>query len=117
MVKLYKVLARPKFEYSVQAWCPYLKDIDKLEKVQARATRLISGCKNLSYENRLKYTGLTTLSERRMRGDVIEVLKILKGFSKVNYKTWFELSANSRTRGHGCKHIKSRSRLDIKKIF
>ncbi len=53
---------------------------------------------NLSYEDLLKYTGLTTLRDRRMRGDVIEVFKILKGFSKVNDKTWFKLSANSRTR-------------------
>jgi len=81
MVRLYKALVRPKLEYCVQAWCPYLKkDIDKLEKVQARATRLVNGCKNLTYENRLNYTGLTTLSERRIRGDLIEVFKILKGF-------------------------------------
>ena len=100
MVKLYKALIRSKLEYCVQSWCPYLKkDIDKLERVQARATRLINDCKNLSYENRLKYTGLTTLSERRIRGDMIEVFKILKGFSKVNYNTWFKLSVNSRTRG------------------
>ena len=46
MIKLYKALVRPKLEYCVQAWCPYLKrDIDKLEKVEARATRLINDCK------------------------------------------------------------------------
>src|SRR5438132_5777714 len=104
IVRLYKALVRPKLEYCVQAWCPYLKkDIDKLEKVQARATRLIDGCLNLRYDNRLKHTGLTTLSERRIRGDLIEVFKILKGFSKVNYNTWFILSVNSRTRGHSYK--------------
>ena len=69
--------------------------------------------KNLSYENRLSYTGLTTLSERRIRGDLIEVFKILKGFSKVNYNTWFKFSVNSRTRGHRYKLVKSRSKLDI----
>ena len=118
MVRLYKALVRPKLEYCVQAWCPYLKkDVDKLERVQARATRLVGGCKNMGYDDRLKFTGLTTLSERRVRGDLIEVFKILKGFSKVDYKTWFELSDNSRTRGHGYKLIKSRSRLDIRKHF
>ena len=121
MVKLYKALVRPKLEYCVQACCPYLKkDIDKLKKVQARATRLISRCKSLSYEYGLKYTGLTTLSEKRMRGDMIKVFKIIKGFrpfSKLNDKTWFELSANSRTRGHSYKLIKSRNRLDIRKNF
>src|SRR5688572_9934880 len=107
MVRLYKALVRPKLEYCVQAWCPYLKkDIDKLEKVQARATRLIKDCRNLSYENRLKYTGLTTLSERRIRGDLIEVFKILKRFSKVNYNTGFKLSVNCRTRGYSYRLVK-----------
>ena len=118
MVRLYKALVRPKLEYCVQAWCPYLKkDMDKLERVQARATRLINGCQNVTYENRLHYTGLTTLSERRIRGDLIEVFKILKGFSKVKCSTWFKLAVNSRTRGHNYKLVKSRSKLDIRKNF
>jgi len=118
IVRLYKSLVRPKLEYCSQAWRPYLKkDIDKLEKVQARATRLITECKKLNYEKRLKYTGLTTLTDRRIRGDMIEVFKILKGFSKVKYSNWFKLAVNGRTRGHKYKLIKSRSRLDIRKNF
>lgn len=118
MVKLYKALVRPKLEYCVQAWCPYLKkDIDKLEKVQARATRLIYDCRKLNYENRLQYTGLISLSERRVRGDLIEVFKMLKGFSAVNYSKLFKLSGNNRTRGHCYKLVKTRSRLDIRKNF
>jgi len=42
VLKLYKSLVRPKLEYCVQAWKPYLKrDIEMLEKVQKRATRLM----------------------------------------------------------------------------
>ena len=93
------------------------KDIDKLEKVQARATRLVNGCQKLASENRLNYTGLTTLRERRIRGDMIEVFKILKGFSKVKCGTWFKLSVNSRTRGHRYKLVKSRSKLEVRKNF
>ena len=114
-------MVRPKLEYCIQAWCPYLKkDTDKLEKVQAGATRLINDCKNFNYENRLKYTGLPklpSLGERRVRGDLIEVFKVLKGFSKVNSSTWFELSNNNRTRGHRFKLTKSRSRVNIRKNF
>ena len=93
MVKLYKALVRPKLEYCVQAWCPYLKkDIDKLEKVQTKATRLIYDCRKLNYENRLQYTGLISLSDRRVRGDLIKSVKMLRGFSAVNYSKWFKLS-------------------------
>ena len=76
ITRLYKALVRPKLEYCVQAWCPYLrKEIDKIERVQHRATKMIEECKGLSYEERLKETGLTTLTDRRLRGDMIEVLK------------------------------------------
>ena len=92
MVKLYKGLVRPKLEYCIQAWRPYLKkDIDKLERVQTRATRLISECRNRNYDYRLQITGLTTPEERRNRGDLIEVFKMMKGFSKVDYTNGFNL--------------------------
>ena len=49
ILKLYQSLARPKMEYCVQAWQPYLKkDIDLLEKVQKRATRLMIKDRSLS---------------------------------------------------------------------
>ena len=75
-------MVRPKLDYCVQAWRPYLKkDIEKLEKVQRRATKLISECRGLSYTDRLRVTGLTTLEQRRDRGDMIEVFKMLKGLN------------------------------------
>ena len=56
-------------------------------------------------------------SERRTRGDLIEVFKILKDFSKVNHSIWFNLSNNRNTRGHIYKLNKFRSRLDLRKFF
>ena len=118
VTRLYKALVRPKLEYCVQAWRPYLrKDIDKMERVQHRATKMIEGCKSLSYEDRLKATGLMTLEDRRKRGDMIEVFKFLKDINKTDSGQWFHLANNVRTRGHRLKLVKNRSRLDIRKNF
>ena len=90
IVPLYKAKFRPHLEYCIQAWNPYLmKDIYMLEKIQRRATKLISGLIYLRYEERLKKCGLTTLKTRRLRGDQIEVVKILNGCENVDSNTFF----------------------------
>ena len=65
------------------------KDIEKIERVQRRATKMISECSKLSYEEMLKTTGLSTLEARRTRGDLIEVFKILKGLAKWTISIFF----------------------------
>ena len=63
-------------EFAIQAWSPYFKrDIECLEKVQRRATKVVKGFKSLSDEARLHKLGLTTLYDRRLRGDLIEAYK------------------------------------------
>ena len=85
-----KSLIRPHLEYCIQAWSPYLrKDIDMLEKIQRRATKLIPGLRDLTYEERLKECGLTTLETRRLRGEQIEVFKILNGYGNVDSNIFF----------------------------
>ena len=70
-----------------QAWRPYRKkDIDKLERIQRRATKMIPELRDLSYESRLLQCGLTTLETRRLRGDQIEVFKIVNGYEDVDRK-------------------------------
>ena len=101
---MYPGLVRSHMEYAVQAWSPqYRKDIEVLEKVQRRATKLIPEIKDKPYEERLKIIGLTTLEDRRIRGDLIEVFKIMHGFENLERKKFFKLSSevDSRdTRGH-----------------
>ena len=118
ITKLYKALVRPKLEYCVQAWRPFLKkDIGKLEQVQHRATKMIQECRGLGYEARLKITGLASLEDRRVRGDMIEVYKTITGKNKIDSSKFFKFQNNNRTRGHSLKLEKGRSRLDIRKNF
>ena len=69
---LYPSLVRSQMEYAVQAWSPSLKkDIDLLEKVQQRATKLVPSLKDKPYEERKQALNLTSLEERRVMGDLI----------------------------------------------
>ena len=77
-VKIYKTMVRSHLEYAVSVWSPSSKGaIDDLERVQRRATKMIRHCHDMPYKDRLKYLNLPTLAYRRIRGDMIEVYKIL----------------------------------------
>ena len=76
-IMLYKALVRPHVEYANSIWSPYKKgDIEAIEKVQKRATKLVISLKKLPYKERLLQLNLHTLKYRRLRGDMIEVYKI-----------------------------------------
>ena len=71
-------MVRPHLEYANSVWCPYKKgDIEIIEKVQKRATKLIISVHKLTYIERLKQLQLPTLKYRCMRGDMIKVFKIV----------------------------------------
>ena len=54
IMRLYKSLVRPRLEYCIQAWSPYhKKDIEVLERVQIRATKMVYGYGDLNYKDRL----------------------------------------------------------------
>ena len=80
LTHLYKMYVRHHLELSVQAWSPwYVKDIELLEKVQKRAVNMVVGLKSTSYEGKMAELGITSLQERRFRGDMIQVWKYLHG--------------------------------------
>jgi len=90
IIPLYKAIVRPHLEYCIQAWRPHhTKDIDKLERVHRRATKLIPELKYLCYERRLLECRITTLETRILR-DLIEVLKILNGYEDIDSNIFFK---------------------------
>jgi len=103
--QLYTAMVRPHLEYANVVWHPYLKkDIDLLERVQHRATRLVPGLSKLSYEERLRRMQLPSLTYRRLRGDAIEVFKYLHGIYKIdNTILPLEHRQGMKTRGHSLK--------------
>ena len=74
--KLYCALVRTHLEYGQAIWSPHLmRDLDAIENVQMRATKLVDGLSNLTYSERLQKLNLPTLKYRRLRGDIIEMYK------------------------------------------
>jgi len=60
MIKLYKARVRPHLECSVPTWRPHLRrDVDRLERVQRRATKRIEGFEGISYKDRIREFCLT----------------------------------------------------------
>ena len=118
ILTLFNSLVRPHLEYCVQFWSPYYKkDIDKLEKIQRRVTKMIPRLRNKSYENRLKELNLFPLTKRRIRGDLIEVFKIFNGFTNVVPENLFTLDRSSSTRNNGFKISRKRFVTNEAKYF
>ncbi len=109
-------------EYAVQVWHPYLKkDIKKVEAVQRRATSQIQNLKNMDYKDRLKKLKLPTLIYRRMRGDMIEVFKLLNKKYDTEVSNFLPLHRTARphssTRGHNLKLLKRSSNHELNELL
>ena len=121
-IRLYKTYIRCHLEYCIQAWSPWtVADKEVLEKVQKRAVGLVSGLVGKTYEEKLAECGLTTLEERRIRGDMIQTWKIIQGVDAVNKETWFSMAAGegaeqlTRSAGNHLNILKPRYKNDLRK--
>lgn len=118
LIKAFKVYVRPLVEYNSIIWSPQQKQhIECVERVQRRFTKRLSGMSQLSYEERLKCTGLQSLELRRLQFDLIWCYKIVFGLVKVDSSAFFQFSPCINTRGHRYKlyrqHCNKRNRAEF----
>lgn len=113
--QLFKSLVRPHLEYAAPVWSPHNENLKKLiENVQKRATKRIPGFSDLSYPERLRRLNMPTLAYRRLRGDMIHVFKLQKGFFDPTLPEIFTQNKRS-SKGHDQKIVTKRGTKDIRK--
>jgi len=94
--KLYKTYIRPHIEFAIPVWNPYRqKDIEKLEEVQRRVSKIPTQLSKMQYEDRIKRMGLTSHQIRRQRGELIQQYKIENGMDHVNWHTIPQRNSNT----------------------
>ena len=100
----FELYVLPILMYLSSAWSPKLKrDIDSLEKVQRRYTKLICNLRKLPYKERLRELNAHSLSNRRIYADMIFIYKCLH--DNINFPTcdFGLVLVASATKGCGCR--------------
>ena len=83
VLPLYKALVRS----------PHLqKEINILQTLQKRATKMITDYEGLEYSIRLQRANLTTLETRRISADLLEVFKIFKQLEGLDRNMFFNIN-------------------------
>jgi len=118
-VQLYKQYVRPHLEFATPAWSPWLTgDKERLEKVQQKMVRQISGLTGVTYEEKCEELGLETLEERRIRADLVQAFKIIHGLDRVRMELLFDIRENRPGTRQANDHLhiyQERARLDLRK--
>lgn len=107
LIQAFKVYVHPLIEYANAVWNPWLlKDINVIENVQRRFTRKVCVSCNLpvlSYDEQLSMFNLNRLEVRRLRIDLVELFKIVNGYTSCHTYNDLHFACNNKytlTRGH-----------------
>ena len=97
--QLYISLVRPHLEFAFSVWNPYRQgEISILEKVQRRASKIPTRLRDLRYEENLQKWGITSLEERRTKGDLIQTYKTVNGLESIDWYSHLQFVSDSRNR-------------------
>lgn len=120
---LYSALVRPHMEYCVHFWClQFHKDMDRVERVQRRTIKVISGLQNLPVRKDSSFffrkeLSLFSLENRWLKGRPHHSCPVIKGHYKEARGSLLIKSHMERTRSNGCKLHQERFHLGICKKF
>jgi len=107
---------RPHLEYGNPIWGPFNKADQKLvERVQRRATRVVTTIRGMPYEDRLRALKLPSLQYRRRRGDMILLYNLMHGNVGLRREEFFEEPPMTTTRGHSLKVAKPRAHTRVRR--
>jgi len=117
-ILIYKSMVRSHLDYCCSVWASYKKgDIEALEKVQKRVTKLVPSLRHLPYPDRLKACNLTTLHYRQIRGDMVETYKIVSGKYDRTIAPALLMFDTHITRGNELRLQKFRCKYDMRKFY
>jgi len=117
ILPLYSALVRTHLESCIQPWSPQHKNMDLLEQVKRRTTKMMRGLEHLSCRERLRELGLFRLEKRGLWKDLVTAFQYLKQAYRKPGEGLFTRACSDRTRSNGFKLKGGRLRLDIRKKF
>ena len=113
---IFKIIDQSHIEFASTVWNDLKKeDIDRLEKFQRKVTRKATDIKHMTYDERLEILGLQKYEDRRKRGDLIQIFKMINNIDDIKLSQ--DLKFLNSSRPHNKKLIRELSRNSLRHGF